>query len=138
MVPVGSGNAGSSRCILIADDARLTRLHLKVVLQRMGFDVIEAANGKEAVLEYRAAKPYAVVMDLHMPQMDGVSALKEIRQGDPEARVIILSSEGERGGAARAAKAAGAADFIVKPWSERRLQAALASLPGGPPAPPAT
>jgi two-component system chemotaxis response regulator CheY len=129
MVKVASVPTGLGKRILIVDDAALTRLHLKKALQREGYEVIEAVNGEEAVAQYESDKPDAVFMDIHMPQMDGLSALKEIRRLDPEARVAMVTSSRDRA-AVTDAMGAGAADFIVKPWRDARLRAALRTLLG--------
>ncbi len=129
MEAVASDPTGFARRILIVDDAALTRLHLKKALLREGYEVIEATNGQDAVTEYQSSKPDAVFMDIHMPQMDGLSALKEIRRLDPLARVAMLTSSRDRA-AVTDAMSSGATDFIVKPWREARLRAALRTLLG--------
>lgn len=127
MVLVAIDPFAAGRRILIVDDAALTRLHLKKALQREGFEVIEAVNGADGVAKYQEEKPDAVFMDISMPQMDGLTALKEIRKLDPAARVAMVTSSRDRG-VVTDAMTSGARDFIVKPWREARLRAALRTL----------
>ncbi|HLG69685.1 MAG TPA: response regulator [Chloroflexota bacterium] len=120
--------AGGRR-ILIVDDARLTRLTLRKTLERMGYEVTEAVNGQDGLEKYKELKPDCVLMDISMPEMDGLTALKEIRAFDPQARVAMVTSLRERA-VVTEAMTAGAADFIVKPYREPRLRAALHLLLG--------
>lgn len=85
--------AQSNTILLVDDDAQLREL-FRVLLESLGYTVIaEAANGREAVARYRELKPDAVVMDIYMPVLDGLNALKQIMKFDPEARVIMLTTE---------------------------------------------
>jgi len=107
--------------ILITDDTIFTRAVLKNFLTSQGYhDIIEAANGQEAVDIYRAEKPTLVLMDITMPVKDGIAALKEIRELDPNAKVIMCSAMGQRNMILDAVKA-GAIDFIVKPFQNERV-----------------
>jgi len=111
--------------ILIADDAAFMRMRLKKVLEEAGYEVVEAANGVEAVNLYDAHQPAAVLMDITMPEMDGVAATQAICQKDPEARVIMVSALGQQAMVVSAIQA-GAKDFIVKPYEPDRVLQALA------------
>ncbi len=105
--------------ILLCDDSLLIRRQLKdyLVAHRKDVEVIEAVNGKEAVEKYRNEKPSLVLMDIVMPEMDGIGCLKAIKAIDPTAVVVVLSSVGNKETLKQALEA-GAADFVQKPWSE--------------------
>jgi two-component system chemotaxis response regulator CheY len=110
--------------ILIADDAAFMRMRLKKLLEESGYAVIEAANGQEAVDRYREHHPHAVLMDITMPEKDGVAATREICQMDPAARVIMVSALGQQAMIVAAIQA-GAKDFVVKPYEPERIIQAL-------------
>jgi two-component system chemotaxis response regulator CheY len=113
--------------VLIVDDAQFMRMRCAKLLEKNGFEVVEAENGRLAVEVYQQTKPDAVLMDITMPEMDGLAALKEIRQLDPQARVAMLSALGQQGVVIEAIKA-GARDFIVKPFEQDRVLDALHKL----------
>jgi len=106
--------------IMVVDDAQFMRVRLT----KLGYEVIEAENGAEAVERYQAARPDCVVMDITMPHKDGLAALAEIRSGDPQARVIMLTALGQESLVVQAVQA-GAKDYVVKPFDPNRLMAAL-------------
>jgi two-component system chemotaxis response regulator CheY len=106
--------------IMIVDDAQFMRMRVNKLLTKHGYDVIEAEDGEEAVQAYRSAKPDAVLMDITMPRKDGLTALTEIRQHDPRAKIIMLTALGQQGMVLRAMQA-GARDFVVKPYDPERL-----------------
>jgi two-component system, chemotaxis family, chemotaxis protein CheY len=110
--------------ILIVDDAQFMRLRCARLLTERGFEVTEAQNGREAVEQYQANRPDAVLMDITMPEMDGLAALREIKAFDPNARVAMLTALGQQGIVLEAIKA-GARDFVVKPFEAERVMAAL-------------
>jgi two-component system chemotaxis response regulator CheY len=110
--------------ILVVDDAEFLRVRITKMLASNGHQVIEADNGAEAVAQYRDNKPDAVLMDITMPEMDGLSALKEIRSGDPNARVVMLTALGQESVVLEAIKS-GARDFVVKPFEPERVMTAL-------------
>ncbi len=110
--------------ILIVDDAEFLRLRISKILTDGGYDVILAHNGLNAVSMYKFAKPDAVLMDITMPEMDGLAALKEIRSADPNARVVMLTALGQESVVLEAVKA-GARDFVVKPFEPERVLAAI-------------
>ncbi len=110
--------------ILIVDDAVFMRMTVKNILEKGGYEVVgEAGDGAQAVKQYAALKPELVLMDITMPVMDGIEALKKIRALDPSAKVLMVSAMGQQS-MVIAAIQAGAKDFIVKPFmAERVLQA---------------
>ena len=113
--------------ILIVDDAAFMRMKTKKLLAAMGYDVVEASNGAEAVDTYKRTKPDCVLLDITMPDMDGLTALKELRQIDPEARVTMLTAMGQQSIVLDALKS-GAKDFIVKPFDSARVLAAVQKM----------
>lgn len=107
--------------ILIVDDAIFMRMKLKDILEKSGFEVVaEAQNGVEAIEKYKQEKPDLVTMDITMPEMDGVTALKAIKQLDPSAKVIMCSAMGQQSMVMDAIQS-GASDFIVKPFENDRV-----------------
>jgi len=101
------------------------RMKLKDILEKNGYKVVaEAQNGVEAVEKYKVEKPNLVTMDITMPEMDGVDALKEIKAFDPTARVVMCSAMGQQGMVMDAIRS-GAVDFIVKPFDSDRVIKAL-------------
>ncbi|MFK4998002.1 response regulator [Bacillus sp. N9] len=111
--------------ILIVDDAAFMRMMIKDILTKNGFEVVgEAADGAEAVEKYKELNPDLVTMDITMPEMDGVSALKEIKTFDPEAKIIMCSAMGQQAMVIDAIQA-GAKDFIVKPFQAERVIEAI-------------
>jgi two-component system, chemotaxis family, chemotaxis protein CheY len=110
--------------LLIVDDAAFMRLNLKNILKDDYEIVGEAANGQEAVEMYQELKPDIVTMDITMPVMDGLEAIKAIKDIDPEAQIIVCSAMGQQKMIIEAIEA-GARDFIVKPFKERRVIEAI-------------
>lgn len=111
--------------ILIVDDAAFMRMMIKEILTKNGFEVIgEAQDGKEAVAKYKELQPDLVTLDITMPEMDGLGALKEIRSYDPNAKVIMCSAMGQQAMVIDAIQA-GAKDFIVKPFQADRVLEAI-------------
>ncbi len=109
------------KSILIVDDAAFMRLMLKDILSQNGYAVVaEAADGQEAVDLYRKFKVDLVTMDITMPTMDGITAIKEIKAHDPEARIIVCSAMGQQAMVLEAIQS-GARDFIVKPFQADRV-----------------
>ena len=111
--------------ILIADDAAFMRMRLKKLLEEAGYTVLEAANGQEAIAAYQAHHPAMVLMDITMPELDGVAATRVICQSDPQARVVMVSALGQQAMVVSAIQA-GAKDFIVKPYQPERVLGAVA------------
>ncbi len=113
------------KSILICDDAAFMRMMLKDILVKEGYEVIgEAVNGADGVEKYSALKPDLVTMDITMPEMDGIAALKAIRQIDSSAKVIMCSAMGQQAMVVDAIQS-GAKDFIVKPFQKERVAEAL-------------
>lgn len=113
--------------VLLVDDAAFMRMRCARLLQEEGHEVLEAANGREAVEVYQAHRPDAVLMDITMPEMDGLEALRAIRAIDPQARVAMLTAMGQQAIVIEAIKS-GARDFVVKPFERERVLAAVAKL----------
>jgi two-component system chemotaxis response regulator CheY len=107
--------------ILIVDDAAFMRMMIKEILTNYGFEVVgEAHDGLMAIEKYKELRPNLVTMDITMPEMDGLTALKEIKKLDPEAKVIMCSAMGQQAMVIDAIQA-GAKDFIVKPFQADRV-----------------
>jgi two-component system chemotaxis response regulator CheY len=94
--------------ILVVDDAAFMRMKCARLLTENGYEVIEAGTGSEAVETYKAQKPDGVLMDITMPDMDGLTALKQLRQADPNARVAMVTAMGQAGHRARRPQERGA------------------------------
>ncbi|KYD09414.1 response regulator [Caldibacillus debilis] len=111
--------------ILVVDDAAFMRMMIKDILVKNGYQVVgEAADGKQAVEKYKELQPDLVTMDITMPEMDGIAALKEIRSFDPDAKVVMCSAMGQQAMVIDAIQA-GAKDFIVKPFQADRVLEAI-------------
>ncbi|AOZ93150.1 response regulator [Paenibacillus crassostreae] len=111
--------------IIVVDDSQFMRLILKEIITGMGHTVIaEAEDGYEAILKYSELHPDLVTMDINMPRMSGVSALKEIIKIDPSAKIVICSALGQQSMITEAIRA-GAKDFVVKPIQESRVKEAI-------------
>lgn len=111
--------------VLIVDDAAFMRMMIKDILEKNGFEVVgEASNGLKAVEIYKSEKPDVVTMDITMPDMDGIEAVKTIRTFDPNAKIIMCSAMGQQTMVMDAIRA-GAKDFIVKPFQADRVLEAI-------------
>ncbi|MCL2030660.1 MAG: response regulator [Oscillospiraceae bacterium] len=116
--------------ILIVDDAAFMRMMIKEVLTKNGFNVVgEAENGKIAMDKYQELKPDLVIMDITMPEVNGIDALKGIRQMDPQAKVVMCSAMGQQAMVIEAIQN-GAKDFIVKPFQADRVCEAVRKVLG--------
>jgi two-component system chemotaxis response regulator CheY len=108
--------------VLIVDDALIMRKRIREIAERAGWEVVgEASNGEEAVAMYREVSPDLMTLDIVMPKMDGVSALKEVMGMDPNARVVMVSAVDQREKLSVCIET-GAIDFIVKPFDVTRLK----------------
>ena len=116
--------------ILICDDAAFMRMMIKDILTKNGYTVAgEAENGAKAVEKYTELKPDLVLMDITMPEMDGIQALKKIRELDPKASVIMCSAMGQQAMVIESLQS-GAKDFIVKPFQADRVLEAVRKVVG--------
>jgi two-component system chemotaxis response regulator CheY len=113
--------------VLIVDDAAFMRMMLKNILAKEGFECHEAGTGAEAVTRYAEVRPDLVTMDITMPDMDGITAVKEIKKLDAQARVLMCSAMGQQAMVMNAIQA-GASDFIVKPFKPERVMEAVTKL----------
>ena len=113
--------------ILIVDDAEFLRVRLTKMLSTDGFEVFQAENGVKAVELYKEIHPDLVLMDVTMPEMDGLTALKTIVGFDAKAKVIMLTALGQESVVLEAVKS-GARDFIVKPFEHDRVMKAIGKL----------
>lgn len=110
--------------ILVVDDAQFMRVRLSKLLIGHGFEVVEAEDGVQAVQKYRATNPDVVLMDVTMPEKDGLEALADIRRFDPTAKVIMLTALGQESMVVQAVQA-GARDYVVKPFDPDRVMMAV-------------
>ncbi|MBD2845277.1 response regulator [Paenibacillus sp. IB182496] len=111
--------------ILIVDDAAFMRMMIRDILTKNGYEVVgEAQDGAQAVEKYKDLKPDLITMDITMPEMDGITALKEIKKMDGNAKVIMCSAMGQQAMVIDAIQA-GAKDFIVKPFQADRVIEAI-------------
>ena len=116
--------------ILICDDAAFMRMMIKDILTKNGYNVVgEAENGLKAVERFNETKPDLVLMDITMPEMDGIQALKKIKEMDPSANIIMCSAMGQQAMVIEAIQS-GAKDFIVKPSQAERVLEAVKKVVG--------
>lgn len=113
------------KTVLIVDDAAFMRLTIRKMLEKNSFTVVgEAENGKIAIDLYQELKPDVVTMDITMPELDGLAALKTIIQQDKSAKIIMVTAMGQQT-MVKEAVMAGARGFIVKPFKEETVLSAL-------------
>jgi len=111
--------------VLVVDDAAFMRMMIKDILRKGGFEVVgEAEDGSKAVEKYKELRPDLVTMDITMPDMDGITAVKEIRKLDADAQIIMCSAMGQQAMVIDAIQA-GAKDFVVKPFQPERVLEAV-------------
>lgn len=116
--------------IMIVDDAAFMRMMIKDTLKKNGYeDLIEAADGEIAVNQYKAETPDLVIMDITMPNKDGLQALKEIKEYDSSAKIVMCSAMGQESMVVEAIKL-GAKDFIVKPFKPDRILKTVTTVLG--------
>lgn len=114
-----------AKSVLICDDAAFMRVMIKDILTKNGYEVAgEAENGIKAVEKYTETKPDLVMMDITMPEMDGIQALKKIKESDPGATIIMCSAMGQQAMVIESIQS-GARDFIVKPFQPDRVLEAV-------------
>lgn len=116
--------------ILVVDDAAFMRMMIKDILTKNGYNVVgEAENGAKALEKYSELKPDLVLMDITMPEVDGIQALKNIKGSDPDAKIIMCSAMGQQAMVIEAIQG-GAKDFIVKPFQPDRVLEAVKKVVG--------
>jgi two-component system chemotaxis response regulator CheY len=116
--------------VLIVDDAAFMRMMLKDILTKNGFEVVgEAVNGQDAIEKYNELQPDVVTMDITMPEMDGITAVKKIRAINPQAKIIMCSAMGQQPMVLEAIQS-GAKDFIVKPFQADRVIESISKVVG--------
>jgi two-component system, chemotaxis family, chemotaxis protein CheY len=114
--------------VLIVDDATFMRLTISKAMHGSDFEMVgEAGNGVVAVQKYKELKPDVVTMDITMPDMDGITAIKKIKETDPNCKIIVISAMGQDN-MVKQALVAGAKNFIVKPFNPETLITALNKL----------
>ncbi|HHW30458.1 MAG TPA: response regulator [Clostridiaceae bacterium] len=110
-----------SKRILVVDDAAFMRMMIKDILTKNGFEVVgEAENGARAVEKYKELSPDLVIMDITMPEVDGIQAVKEIKKENKNSKIIMCSAMGQQAMVIESIQA-GAQDFIVKPFQPDRV-----------------
>ena len=116
--------------VMVCDDAAFMRMMIKDILVKNGYEIAaEAENGLKAVERYPEAKPDLVLMDITMPEIDGIEAVRRIKSLDPNANVIMCSAMGQQAMVIEAIQA-GAKDFIVKPFQADRVLEAVRKVIG--------
>ena len=116
--------------ILVVDDAAFMRMMIKDILTKNGYNVVgEAENGAKAMEKYNELKPNLVLMDITMPEVDGIQALKNIKAADANAKIIMCSAMGQQAMVIEAIQS-GAKDFIVKPFQADRVLEAVKKVIG--------
>jgi two-component system chemotaxis response regulator CheY len=109
-----------SKTVLVVDDAAFMRMMIRDILAKEGYVIHEAVNGRDAIEKYVEIRPDLVTMDITMPEMSGLDALREIRTKDPSARVLIVSAMGQQRMIVEALES-GAMDFLVKPFQPTKV-----------------
>lgn len=116
--------------ILIVDDAAFMRMMIRDILSKNGYEVVgEAENGARAIERYKDLIPDLVIMDITMPEVDGIQAVKEIKKVNAEAKIIMCSAMGQQAMVIESIQA-GARDFIVKPFQAERVVEAVKKVLG--------
>ncbi|MFM9962430.1 MAG: response regulator [Planctomycetaceae bacterium] len=108
--------------VLIVDDAMIMRMRIKEIAKESGWDVAgEATNGEDAIARFQELRPDLMTLDIVMPKMDGVAALRSIKQTDPGARIVMVSAVDQKEKLTECIRL-GAVDFIVKPFDKASLK----------------
>lgn len=115
--------------VLVTDDTAFMRQMLRELLEKEGHEIIEAETGTAAILAYRMYQPDVVILDITMPEMDGLTCLRKLREEFPDAKVIMCSAMGQQDKVVEAIES-GAKDFIVKPAHGNRIPAAVKKVLG--------
>ena len=117
-----------SKTVLVVDDTAFMRMTIKNILEKNGYEVVgEGEDGLQAIELYKKHRPSLVTMDITMPNMDGIAAIKEIITYDSSASIIVVSAMGQKTLVIEALNA-GAKDFVVKPFQPDRIAEALAKV----------
>ena len=117
--------------VLVVDDAKFMRHIIKTILVGLGWEVVgEAVDGRDAVDKYKELSPDVVTLDIVMPNVSGIEALKEIKEQDPDAKVVMISAIDQREPLMEALKL-GAADYVVKPFEKERVEEAMKRVVAG-------
>ena len=106
--------------ILVVDDAAFMRMMIRDILVKQGYEIHEAVNGRDAIEKYEELRPDLVTLDITMPEMNGLDALREIRSMDGDARVLMVSAMGQQKMIVEALEI-GAMDFLVKPFQPTKV-----------------
>lgn len=119
-----------SKRILVVDDAAFMRMMIKDILSKNGYEVVgEAENGLKAIEKYKELTPDLVLMDITMPEMDGIEAVKKIKAIDNNAKIVMCSAMGQQAMVIESIQS-GARDFIVKPFQAERVLEAIRKVVG--------
>lgn len=125
-----NGVTAHDSCVLVVDDLEFMRTAIRDILRNAGFKRIhEAVNGRDALLQFEKVDPDIVLLDIVMPEMDGISVLSQIMRRHPGARIIMCSALGEQEMIIRAIQL-GARDFVVKPFKPERVTSAVHKVLG--------
>lgn len=112
------------KTVLIVDDAIFMRMKLKKIIEAAGYQTLEAKDGLQALDLFQKENPDLIIMDISMPEMDGLTSLQHMMQYDPSKPVIMCSAIGQESKILEAGKL-GAKDFIVKPFKDKEIEAVL-------------
>ncbi|MFZ5897935.1 MAG: response regulator [Bacillota bacterium] len=115
--------------VLVVDDSEVMRINMASTLRGQGWRVQEACSGQDAVEKYLAARPDIVTMDISMPGLDGLEALRRIKEIDPGAKIIVVSAWAHKDNLMQAIKL-GACDFLAKPFTGERMIQAIKRVAG--------
>ena len=109
-----------AKTVLVVDDAAFMRMMIRDILSKEGYVIHEAVNGRDAIEKYDELQPDLVTMDITMPEMNGLDALRTIRASDPAAKVLMVSAMGQQKMIVEALES-GAMDFLVKPFQPTKV-----------------
>lgn len=109
-----------ARTVLVVDDAAFMRMMIRDILSKEGYTIHEAVNGRDAVEKYEELSPDLVTMDITMPEMNGLDALRTIRAADPNAKILMVSAMGQQKMIVESLES-GALDFLVKPFQPTKV-----------------
>jgi len=113
--------------ILVVDDAAFMRMQCAKMLSENGYEVVEAIDGQDAVQKYQSHNPDVVLLDITMPNMDGIATLRKLIELDPQAKVAMVTAMGQHSMVVEALRS-GAREFVVKPFDAPRVLRAVQKL----------